>query len=149
MTDNIYTLALAAADGCLENAPDTAEFSRQFQNHQNLFDPVHDYAALPKWVSVRTSARERLSSSFETFSNKKKHNAEICDDIFPKSAAFSCGPLRGSPVLVTILLFLAAADKRGEEKTLVDTSVIVLAPGADFHSPIKRQELGVKRRLKG
>uniref|UniRef100_H3D3U6 Neuroendocrine protein 7B2 n=1 Tax=Tetraodon nigroviridis TaxID=99883 RepID=H3D3U6_TETNG len=38
-----------AADGCLENAPDTAEFSRQFQNHQNLFDPVHDYPALAKW----------------------------------------------------------------------------------------------------
>ncbi|TWW68790.1 Neuroendocrine protein 7B2 [Takifugu flavidus] len=42
-----------AADGCLENAPDTAEFSRRFQNHQNLFDPVHDYAALPKWDKER------------------------------------------------------------------------------------------------
>ncbi|XP_029534579.2 uncharacterized protein LOC115140372 [Oncorhynchus nerka] len=38
-----------AADGCLENAPDTAEFSRKFQNHQHLFDPEHDYPALAKW----------------------------------------------------------------------------------------------------
>uniref|UniRef100_A0A8C7PZX8 Neuroendocrine protein 7B2 n=1 Tax=Oncorhynchus mykiss TaxID=8022 RepID=A0A8C7PZX8_ONCMY len=40
-----------AADGCLENAPDTAEFSREFQKHQHLFDPEHDYPALAKWVS--------------------------------------------------------------------------------------------------
>ncbi|XP_041814958.1 neuroendocrine protein 7B2 [Chelmon rostratus] len=38
-----------AADGCLENAPDTAEFSREFQKHQHLFDPEHDYPALAKW----------------------------------------------------------------------------------------------------
>uniref|UniRef100_A0A8C7FUH4 Neuroendocrine protein 7B2 n=1 Tax=Oncorhynchus kisutch TaxID=8019 RepID=A0A8C7FUH4_ONCKI len=37
-----------AADGCLENAPDTAEFSREFQKHQHLFDPEHDYPALAK-----------------------------------------------------------------------------------------------------
>uniref|UniRef100_A0A665TT83 Neuroendocrine protein 7B2 n=1 Tax=Echeneis naucrates TaxID=173247 RepID=A0A665TT83_ECHNA len=37
------------ADGCLENAPDTAEFSREFQKHQHLFDPEHDYPALAKW----------------------------------------------------------------------------------------------------
>lgn len=43
---------LAAADGCLENAPDTAEFSREFQKHQHLFDPEHDYPALAKWVST-------------------------------------------------------------------------------------------------
>ncbi|XP_038818611.1 uncharacterized protein LOC120019394 [Salvelinus namaycush] len=36
-------------DGCLENAPDTAEFSREFQKHQHLFDPEHDYPALAKW----------------------------------------------------------------------------------------------------
>ncbi|XP_037837335.1 neuroendocrine protein 7B2 isoform X2 [Kryptolebias marmoratus] len=36
-------------DGCLENAPDTAEFSREFQKHQHLFDPEHDYLALAKW----------------------------------------------------------------------------------------------------
>lgn len=41
-----------AADGCLENAPDTAEFSREFQKHQHLFDPEHDYSALAKWVST-------------------------------------------------------------------------------------------------
>lgn len=40
-----------AADGCLENSPDTAEFSREFQKHQHLFDPEHDYPALAKWVS--------------------------------------------------------------------------------------------------
>uniref|UniRef100_A0A8C1DHM5 Neuroendocrine protein 7B2 n=1 Tax=Cyprinus carpio carpio TaxID=630221 RepID=A0A8C1DHM5_CYPCA len=38
-----------AADGCLENSPDTAEFSREFQKHQHLFDPEHDYPALAKW----------------------------------------------------------------------------------------------------
>uniref|UniRef100_A0A673MX40 Neuroendocrine protein 7B2 n=1 Tax=Sinocyclocheilus rhinocerous TaxID=307959 RepID=A0A673MX40_9TELE len=39
------------ADGCLENSPDTAEFSREFQKHQHIFDPEHDYPALAKWVS--------------------------------------------------------------------------------------------------
>ncbi|XP_072479930.1 neuroendocrine protein 7B2-like isoform X6 [Notamacropus eugenii] len=36
-------------DGCLENSPDTAEFSREFQLHQHLFDPEHDYPGLGKW----------------------------------------------------------------------------------------------------
>lgn len=40
-----------AVDGCIENSPDTAEFSREFQKHQHLFDPEHDYPALAKWVS--------------------------------------------------------------------------------------------------
>ncbi|XP_060947979.1 neuroendocrine protein 7B2 [Limanda limanda] len=40
---------LGKTDGCLENAPDTAEFSREFQKHQHLFDPEHDYPALAKW----------------------------------------------------------------------------------------------------
>lgn len=43
---------ITAADGCLENAPDTAEFSREFQKHQHLFDPEHDYPARSKWVST-------------------------------------------------------------------------------------------------
>ncbi|KAL8169348.1 UNVERIFIED_CONTAM: hypothetical protein K2H54_047150 [Gekko kuhli] len=30
-------------DGCLENTPDTAQFSKEFQLHQHLFDPEHDY----------------------------------------------------------------------------------------------------------
>ncbi|KAI2573362.1 SCG5 isoform 4 [Pan troglodytes] len=38
-----------ADDGCLENTPDTAEFSREFQLHQHLFDPEHDYPGLGKW----------------------------------------------------------------------------------------------------
>ncbi|XP_072594300.1 neuroendocrine protein 7B2 isoform X3 [Vulpes vulpes] len=37
-------------DGCLENTPDTAEFSREFQLHQHLFDPEHDYPGLGKWT---------------------------------------------------------------------------------------------------
>lgn len=41
-----------AVDGCIENSPDTAEFSREFQKHQHLFDPEHDYPALAKWVST-------------------------------------------------------------------------------------------------
>ncbi|XP_010793409.1 neuroendocrine protein 7B2 isoform X2 [Notothenia coriiceps] len=46
---NPCPLEKTAADGCLENAPDTAEFSREFQKHQHLFDPEHDYPALAKW----------------------------------------------------------------------------------------------------
>lgn len=44
-------LLFAVDDGCLENTPDTAEFSREFQLHQHLFDPEHDYPGLGKWVS--------------------------------------------------------------------------------------------------
>uniref|UniRef100_A0A8B9NWV4 Neuroendocrine protein 7B2 n=1 Tax=Apteryx owenii TaxID=8824 RepID=A0A8B9NWV4_APTOW len=40
-------------DGCLENTPDTAEFSREYQLHQHLFDPEHDYPNMGKWVSTR------------------------------------------------------------------------------------------------
>ncbi|NWI83748.1 7B2 protein, partial [Dryoscopus gambensis] len=36
-------------DGCLENTPDTAEFSRDYQLHQHLFDPEHDYPNMGKW----------------------------------------------------------------------------------------------------
>lgn len=50
-------LLCAAADGCLENAPDTAEFSKEFQKHQHLFDPEHDYPALAKWVSTEMVKR--------------------------------------------------------------------------------------------
>ncbi|KAK9531323.1 hypothetical protein VZT92_010756 [Zoarces viviparus] len=46
---NPCPLGKTAVDGCLENAPDTAEFSREFQKHQHLFDPEHDYPALAKW----------------------------------------------------------------------------------------------------
>ncbi|KAG5846857.1 hypothetical protein ANANG_G00119430 [Anguilla anguilla] len=46
---NPCPLGKTAADGCLENSPDTAEFSREFQQHQHLFDPEHDYPALAKW----------------------------------------------------------------------------------------------------
>ncbi|KAM8846786.1 neuroendocrine protein 7B2 [Synchiropus picturatus] len=42
-----------AADGCLEEAPDTAQFSREFQQHQHRFDPEHDYSALAKWNKER------------------------------------------------------------------------------------------------
>ncbi|MED6285052.1 Neuroendocrine protein 7B2 [Characodon lateralis] len=46
---NPCPLGKTVADGCLEHAPDTAEFSREFQKHQHLFDPEHDYPALGKW----------------------------------------------------------------------------------------------------
>ncbi|KAK1338893.1 hypothetical protein QTO34_019560 [Cnephaeus nilssonii] len=36
-------------DGCLEHTPDTAEFSQEFQLHQHLYDPEHDYPGLGKW----------------------------------------------------------------------------------------------------
>ena len=39
-------------DGCLENTPDTAEFSREYQLHQHLFDPEHNYPNTGKWVST-------------------------------------------------------------------------------------------------
>ncbi|XP_036840561.1 neuroendocrine protein 7B2 isoform X2 [Oncorhynchus mykiss] len=50
---NPCPLGKTAADGCLENVPDTAEFSREFQKHQHLFDPEHDYPALAKWNKER------------------------------------------------------------------------------------------------
>ncbi|XP_053098199.1 neuroendocrine protein 7B2 isoform X2 [Pangasianodon hypophthalmus] len=46
---NPCPLGKTAVDGCLENSPDTAEFSREFQKHQHLFDPEHDYPSLAKW----------------------------------------------------------------------------------------------------
>uniref|UniRef100_A0A8C7XSF0 Neuroendocrine protein 7B2 n=1 Tax=Oryzias sinensis TaxID=183150 RepID=A0A8C7XSF0_9TELE len=46
---NPCPLGKTAVDGCLEDAPDTAEFSREFQKHQHLFDPEHDNPALTKW----------------------------------------------------------------------------------------------------
>lgn len=54
-------LLFAVDDGCLENTPDTAEFSREFQLHQHLYDPEHDYPGLGKWVSSIT-----VSSRFYT-----------------------------------------------------------------------------------
>ncbi|KAM4662821.1 neuroendocrine protein 7B2 isoform 1-T2 [Discoglossus pictus] len=39
----------SAADGCLEETPDTAQFSREFQLHQNLYDPEHNYPGASKW----------------------------------------------------------------------------------------------------
>nr|XP_020661833.1 neuroendocrine protein 7B2 [Pogona vitticeps] len=36
-------------DGCLENTPDTAQFSKEYQLHQHLFDPEHDYSSMGKW----------------------------------------------------------------------------------------------------
>ncbi|NXU62005.1 7B2 protein, partial [Horornis vulcanius] len=42
-------------DGCLENTPDTAEFSREYQLHQHLFDPEHDYPNRGKWLPLSAS----------------------------------------------------------------------------------------------
>lgn len=50
-----------ADDGCLENTPDTAEFSREFQLNQHLFDPEHDYPGLGKWVSAFPAAGRRFT----------------------------------------------------------------------------------------
>uniref|UniRef100_A0A8C5QU82 Neuroendocrine protein 7B2 n=1 Tax=Leptobrachium leishanense TaxID=445787 RepID=A0A8C5QU82_9ANUR len=36
-------------DDCLENTPDTAQFSREYQLHQNLFDPEHNFPGGAKW----------------------------------------------------------------------------------------------------
>ncbi|XP_050810763.1 rho GTPase-activating protein 11A isoform X4 [Gopherus flavomarginatus] len=46
---NPCPIGKTADDGCLENTPDTAEFSREYQLHQHLFDPEHDYPSLGKW----------------------------------------------------------------------------------------------------
>ncbi|XP_077675062.1 neuroendocrine protein 7B2-like isoform X3 [Eretmochelys imbricata] len=46
---NPCPIGKTADDGCLENTPDTAEFSREYQLHQHLFDPEHDYPRLGKW----------------------------------------------------------------------------------------------------
>ncbi|KAG2457806.1 7B2 protein, partial [Polypterus senegalus] len=47
---NPCPLGKTAEDGCLENSPDTATFSREYQLQQHLFDPEHDYPALGKWI---------------------------------------------------------------------------------------------------
>ncbi|XP_058018128.1 neuroendocrine protein 7B2 isoform X1 [Ahaetulla prasina] len=46
---NPCPMGKTADDGCLENTPDTAEFSKEYQLHQHLFDPEHDYPSLSKW----------------------------------------------------------------------------------------------------
>ncbi|KAL2097671.1 hypothetical protein ACEWY4_006878 [Coilia grayii] len=64
--------SIQAADGCLENVPDNAEFSREFQKHQHLYDPEHDYPALAKGISaasdtsVQGTMSEELSMVIET-----------------------------------------------------------------------------------
>uniref|UniRef100_A0A672RG63 Neuroendocrine protein 7B2 n=1 Tax=Sinocyclocheilus grahami TaxID=75366 RepID=A0A672RG63_SINGR len=59
---NPCPLGKTAADGCLENSPDTAEFSREFQKHQHLFDPEHDYPALAKWSTNPYLMGQRLDN---------------------------------------------------------------------------------------
>ncbi|XP_069494662.1 neuroendocrine protein 7B2 [Ambystoma mexicanum] len=46
---NPCPIGRTVGDGCLEDTPDTADFSREFQLHQHLYDPEHDYQALGKW----------------------------------------------------------------------------------------------------
>nr|XP_057913862.1 neuroendocrine protein 7B2 [Doryrhamphus excisus] len=46
---NPCPLGKTATDGCMENAPDTAEFSREFQKHRHLYDHGNEYPALMKW----------------------------------------------------------------------------------------------------
>ncbi|GCB80333.1 neuroendocrine protein 7B2-like [Scyliorhinus torazame] len=46
---NPCPLGRKAADGCLEDTPDTAKFSNDYQVHQRLFDPQHDYPVMGKW----------------------------------------------------------------------------------------------------
>lgn len=66
---NPCPLGKTAADGCLENAPDTAEFSKEFQKHQHLYDPEHDYSALAKWN------KERLYQKLKGAPKRRKRNA--------------------------------------------------------------------------
>ncbi|XP_035287388.1 neuroendocrine protein 7B2-like isoform X1 [Anguilla anguilla] len=46
---NPCPLGKTAVDGCLESSPNTAKFSKEFQQHQRLFDPEHNYPMLAKW----------------------------------------------------------------------------------------------------
>ncbi|XP_032093172.1 neuroendocrine protein 7B2 [Thamnophis elegans] len=55
-------------DGCLENTPDTAEFSKDYQLHQHLFDPEHDYPSLSKWN------KNLLFEKMKGESKRKKRN---------------------------------------------------------------------------
>uniref|UniRef100_A0A4W3HW30 Neuroendocrine protein 7B2 n=1 Tax=Callorhinchus milii TaxID=7868 RepID=A0A4W3HW30_CALMI len=57
---NPCPLGRKAIDGCLELTPDTAEFSREYQLHQHLFDPEHDYPAMGKWEYYWNSANPYL-----------------------------------------------------------------------------------------
>ncbi|KAM4013614.1 neuroendocrine protein 7B2 [Anomaloglossus baeobatrachus] len=36
-------------EGCLADTPDTAQFSKEYQLHQNLYDPEHNYPGVNKW----------------------------------------------------------------------------------------------------
>ncbi|XP_007904710.1 neuroendocrine protein 7B2 [Callorhinchus milii] len=66
---NPCPLGRKAIDGCLELTPDTAEFSREYQLHQHLFDPEHDYPAMGKWNknviygNIKGGPRKRRSAN--------------------------------------------------------------------------------------
>ncbi|XP_037100582.1 neuroendocrine protein 7B2 isoform X2 [Syngnathus acus] len=56
------------ADGCLENAPDTADFSREFQKHSHIYGPGNEYPALMKWN------KERLYQKLKGGPKRKKRS---------------------------------------------------------------------------
>ncbi|KAJ8399097.1 hypothetical protein AAFF_G00414760 [Aldrovandia affinis] len=66
---NPCPLGKTAVDGCLENSPNTARFSKEFQQHQRLFDLEHDYPMLAKWN------KELLYEKLKGGANRRKRSA--------------------------------------------------------------------------
>ncbi|XP_077444074.1 neuroendocrine protein 7B2 [Stigmatopora argus] len=65
---NPCPLGKTAEDGCLENAPDTADFSREFQKHRHLYGSGNEYPALMKWN------KERLYQKLKGGPKRRKRN---------------------------------------------------------------------------
>ncbi|XP_069779116.1 neuroendocrine protein 7B2-like [Narcine bancroftii] len=63
---NPCPLGRKASDGCLEHIPDTAEFSSEYQIHQNVFNSEHNYPTREKWNknmygNVKSAPRRKRS----------------------------------------------------------------------------------------
>ncbi|KAK0151038.1 Neuroendocrine protein 7B2 [Merluccius polli] len=112
-----------ASDGCLEKALDTAEFSREFQQHQNLFDPEHDYPAVAKWVSSEGRKRNTRRTNKELLYQKLKGG--------PKRRKRSVNPyLRGQRLNNVVAKKSAPhfSDEEGEEASPTSVSSKTTTP---------------------
>ncbi|XP_036398215.1 neuroendocrine protein 7B2-like [Megalops cyprinoides] len=66
---NPCPLGKAAVDGCLENFPNTANFSRELQQHQHPSKLAHNYPTLAKWN------KELLYEMLERGDKRRKRSA--------------------------------------------------------------------------
>ncbi|XP_053553943.1 neuroendocrine protein 7B2 [Bombina bombina] len=77
-----------AVDGCLEKTPDTAQFSREYQAHQNLFDPEHNYPGSAKWD------KKLLFEKMKSVSQRRKRSVS---DSYPLPSLRTTQGLSASP----------------------------------------------------